>query len=153
MRRKCGWGAAIAAAAASIVASAAWAGTAFLDIPVSEARQAAKPGDLLELPFYMKGEPHPKVVRGLRDSTSERRVSGIGKPDRQTCHAAFLAALGALQQRAKATGGNAVVDVRSTTRHKDLSSRLDYRCATGGGVANVALTGRAVELESKAKKK
>src|SRR5262249_50800576 len=146
------WGTAIGAAAV-IAASAASAGTAFLDIPVSEARQAAKPGDLPDVPFYMQGEPHPKVVRGLRDSTSERRVSGVGKPDRETANAAFLAALGALQQRAKTTGGNAVVDVRSTTRHKDLSSRLNYRCAAGGGVANVALTGRAVELESKTKKK
>ena len=152
MRRKSRWRAAIAAVS-SIPATAAWAGPGFLDLPVAEARQAAKPGDLLDVPFFMQGEPHPKVVRGLRDSTSERRVAAAGKSDREACHAAFLAAIGSLQQRAKAAGGNAVVDVRSTTRHKDLASRRDYRCAFGAGVANVALVGRAVELESKAKKK
>jgi uncharacterized protein YbjQ (UPF0145 family) len=146
------WAAAVVAASWAL-ATAAWAGTAFLDLPVAEARQAAKPGDLLDMPFFMKGEPYPKVVRGLRDSTSERRAIAAGRSDRETCHAAFLAAIGSLQQRAKATGGNAVVDVRSITRHKDLASRRDYRCAFGGGVANVTLVGRAVELESKAKKK
>jgi uncharacterized protein YbjQ (UPF0145 family) len=117
---------------------------------VSEAKQSEKSGNLLDIPFYMKGESHPKIVKGLGDSTSNRRTNAFGKSDKDACHIAFLSAIIALQERAKAQGGNAVVDIRSITRHNDLDSRDQYRCVAGAMVANVALTGRIVQLETKA---
>jgi len=131
------------------VATAAWARATFLDIPVSEAKASAQSGNLLDVPFYMKGEPHPKVIRGISEIESNRRSNAFGKSDRDACHVAFLSAIIALQQRAKADGGNAIVDIRSITRHNDLDSSSNYRCVAGAMVANVALTGRIVKIDTK----
>jgi hypothetical protein len=44
-------------------------------------------------------------------------------------------------------GADAVIDIKSITKHNDLESATSYRCAAGGVVANVALTGRVVKFE------
>ena len=99
----------------------------------------------------MKGESHPKVARELGTFTSNRRTNAFNKSDRDACHIAFLSAVIALQERARSEGGNAVVDIRSITRHNDLDSATDYRCVAGAVVANVVLTGHVVELAGKKK--
>ena len=40
-------------------------------------------------------------------------------------------------------GGDAVVDIKSITKHNDLTSASEYRCAAG----DVVLTGRVVKLK------
>jgi uncharacterized protein YbjQ (UPF0145 family) len=63
------------------------------------------------------------------------------------CEIAFLSAVTSLQSRAQSIGGDAIVDVKSITKHNDLTSVSEYRCAAGGVVANVVLTGRVVKLK------
>jgi uncharacterized protein YbjQ (UPF0145 family) len=71
----------------------------------------------------------------------------FGKSDEAAREIAFLSAVIALQSRAESMGGNAIVDIQSITKHNDLESASEYRCAAGGVVANVALTGRVVKLK------
>lgn len=128
------------------VALAAWAADSMLDIPVKEALASPKAGNKLDVPFYMDGEKHGKVVRKLGEFKSNKRTNAFGKSSQEACHIAFLSALISLQERAQKEGGNAVIDVRSVTKNNDLKSATAYRCAAGTFVANVALMGTVVEL-------
>jgi len=129
------------------IASVAWARNTFLDLPVAEAKSSSRSGNLRDVLFYyMKGEKHPKIVRSLGEIRSNRRTNAFNKSDRGACHVAFPSAIIALQDRAKAEGGNAVVGIRSIARNDDLESSRKYRCPAGNVVANVALSGRIVEL-------
>jgi len=134
-------------AACTCAALPAQARTTFHDLPVEDAKQGALGQQkLLEVPIYMKGQKHPKVAQDLGVFTSNRRTNAFNKSDEQACEIAFLSALIALQKRAQAQGGDAVVDVRSITRHQDLESATQYRCVAGAMIANVALEGRVVRL-------
>ena len=132
---------------ASAVASPAYARTTFHDLAVAEARQDEKAANLLEVPFYMAGQKHPRVAKDLGTFKSNRRTNAFGKSDERACNIAFLSAIISLQQRAQQEGGDAVVDIKSITRHNDLESASQFRCAAGAVIANVALTGRVVKLK------
>lgn len=137
---------AVAVVLSSTIAAVAWARTTFHDLSVAEAKQSSQSGQLRDVPFYMAGEAHPKVAKDLGEFTSNRRTNAFNKSDVDACHIAFLSAIIALQERAKDLGGDAVIDIQSTTRHNDLTSATEYRCAAGNVVANVVLTGHAVKL-------
>jgi hypothetical protein len=127
--------------------STALARTDFVDLSVAAAKGSASgQAKLLDVPVYMAGQSHQRVLESFGVSKSNRRTNAFGRSDDEACQAAFLAAIIALQKRAKAQGGNAVIDIRSVTRENDLSSASKYRCAVGFAIANVALEGRVVKL-------
>ena len=127
------------------VSSTADARTTFHDLNAKEAAES-KTGKakLLDIPFYMSGQKHAKVALDLGVFTSNRRTNAFGKSDEKACEIAFLSAIISLQNRAIQLGGDAVIDIKSITRDNDLDSATDYKCAAGGVIANVALTGRVV---------
>jgi len=129
-------------------ASTADARSTFHDL---NARQAAESetgkAKLLDIPFYLSGQQHAKVARDLGVFTSNRRTNAFNKSDEAACEIAFLSAIIALQKRVTQLGGDAVIEIKSITKHNDLDSATDYRCVAGAFVANVALTGRVVKFE------
>ena len=134
-------------AACASAAMPAAARDTFHDLPVEEAKQSELGAEkLLDVPFYMKGQEHPAVAQDLGVFTSNRRTNAFNKSDEQACEIAFLSAVIALQERARKQGGDAVVEVRSITKHNDLESPTQYRCVAGNLIANVALEGRVVRL-------
>jgi uncharacterized protein YbjQ (UPF0145 family) len=133
---------------ALLLASPAGARSTLHDLNVKEARDSEKGKEkLLKVPFYMAGQKHGGVAKDFGVFTANRRTNAFGKTDEEACQIAFLSAVIALQSRAQQLGGNAVVDIKSTTKHNDLASASKYRCAAGGVVANVVLTGRVVKLK------
>ena len=102
--------------------------------------------NLLEVPVHLAGETHADVAIDLGTFRTNKRTNAANKSDEAACQIAFLSALISLQSRARALGGDAVVDVRSITKHNDLTSATQYRCLAGAFVANVALEGRIVKL-------
>lgn len=119
----------------------------FHDLSVESANQSELGKEkLLDLPFYMKGQEHPEVAQDLGVFTSNRRTNAFNKSDEEACEIAFLSAVISLQERARKQGGDAVVDIRSITKHNDLESPTQYRCVAGTMIANVALEGRVVRL-------
>lgn len=127
--------------------SIALARSTFHDLSVAQAKQGERgKAKLLDVPFYMAGQSHPNVVKDLGTFTSNRRTNAAFRSDEEACEVAFLSAIIALQTRAQAQGGNAVVDIKSITKHNDLTSASKYRCVAGAFVANVVLTGRVVRL-------
>lgn len=130
-----------------VTPSAALARSDLLDLSVAEAKGSALgQAKLLDVRFYMAGQSHRRVVESFGVSRSNRRTNAFGKSDDEACEVAFLSAIIALQNRAKAQGGDALIDIRSVTRDNDLSSASKYRCAVGFAIANVALEGRVVKL-------
>ena len=130
-----------------IVSSTADARSTFHDLSAKEAAESETgKAKLLDVPFYMSGQKHAKVARDFGVFTSNKRTNAFGKSDEQACRIAFLSAIISLQKRATQLGGDAVIDIKSTTKHKDLDSPTDYRCAAGGVIANVVLTGKVVKF-------
>ena len=133
---------------ALLTASPAGARTTFHDLSVQTARDSeVGKTKLRKVPFYMAGQKHPGVAKDFGVFTANRRTNAFGKSDEAACQIAFLSAVIALQARAEKLGGNAVVDVKSITKHDNLTSASEYRCAAGNVVANVVLTGRVVKLD------
>ena len=129
-----------------LFALAAWAADNMLDIPVKDALASPKASNKLDVPFYMNGQKHGKVVKKMGEYTSNKRTNAFGKSSQEACHIAFLSALISLQERAQKEGGNAVVDVYSNTTNQELKSATEYRCAAGTFLANVVLKGTVAEL-------
>ena len=138
---------AIVCLAVLAVASTASARDTFHDLDVGAAVDSdVGEARLLEVRFFMAGQPHPSVAKDLGEFTSNRRTNAFNKSDERACSIAFLSAVIALQERARKLGGDAVIDIKSITRHQNLESATKYRCVSGNVVANVVLTGRVVNL-------
>ena len=135
-------------AALTLVGDRAQAREAFHDLSVEAAiRNSLGRDRLLDVPFYLVGQKHPPVAGDLGVFKTNKRTNAFNKSDEQACRIAFLSAIITLQKRANAEGGDAVIDIRSVTKHRNLVSATDFRCVAGNVVANVALTGRVVKLE------
>ncbi len=101
---------------------------------------------LLDVPFYLKGEPHPPVAKEISEVTSANSASGAMRGDASSCQSAFLSALKNLQQRARESGADAIVDLVSITRGQETESASDFRCVAGAVIAHVGLKGKLVDL-------
>ncbi len=120
----------------------------FLDLPVKMAVESELAEEkLLDVPFYMAGQEHPTVARSKGVFKSNRRTNAFNKADEEACNIVFLSAIIALQERVRKEGGDAVVDIKSITKHRNLESTEMFRCVAGNVVANVVLTGRVVKFE------
>lgn len=101
---------------------------------------------LLDVPFYFAGQSHPAVAEDLGEVRSNRSSHGVFRSDEDSCQVALLSALIQLQQRANQQGADAIVDIESITKHRNLSSPTEYRCIAGNVVVHVALKGRLVKF-------
>ncbi|MFO0689808.1 MAG: excinuclease ABC subunit A [Myxococcota bacterium] len=120
-----------------------------LDLAVADAKASRHASALLDVPVYMAGEKHPAVAQKIGSWPTSQRTNAFGKAKTDACHRVFISALRVLQQRAQREGGNAVIDVESSTMSQPLKSATQFRCAAGALMANVALTGTVVKLAGK----
>ncbi len=91
--------------------------------------------------------------RGVKNSqsrlgtfTANRKTNAFNKSDIEACNWVFLSSMIALQKRALAEGGNAVVDIHSFYRKNAYESEEKFECHVGAIVAGVALRGTVVKL-------
>ena len=136
---------------ASIVAlapMAAGARATFHDLDIKQAMDSdAGKSKLLGVPVHFAGQSYAKVASDMGVFTANRRTNAFNKSDEQACRIAFLSAVIALQSRDQKLDADAVVDIKSITKHRKLESAKQYRCAAGNVVANVVLTGRVVKFK------
>lgn len=104
-------------------------------------------GDLLDVPFYMKGVKHKKVVKTIGNWSSTRKGRGAFQSDEDACNRTFVTALKSLQQRAITEGGNAIINVTSWTKNKPYEDKNNFRCVAGAVIVHVAIKGDIVVLE------
>ncbi len=101
--------------------------------------------NLLDIPYYFLGQKRPKYSKKIGTWASNRSSSGAFRGDEESCKIAFLSTLIRLQERAKAEGGTAIVDIRSVTRGTKFESATEYRCVAGSMVVHVGLEGTVVK--------
>lgn len=92
---------------------------------------------------FGKAAPAGKFA-DLGEFVTNRKTNAFGKSDEKACKWAMLSALLQLQEKAKALGGNAVVNIRSYYKRDESWSDTEYECHAGGLIGGVALKGRIV---------
>ena len=101
---------------------------------------------LFSIPFYLKGQSHPKVKKTIFELSTDQSSRGVFRSDENSCQVAFLSAIRALQNTAQEKGGDAIVDIVSITRGKQTESATNYRCVAGSTVVHVGLKGKIVKF-------
>ncbi|KRG71161.1 hypothetical protein [Pseudoxanthomonas dokdonensis] len=91
--------------------------------------------------FYLAGQSHPAVASRMSEDMANRKTNAANKSDEEACRWVTLGILKAFQDKAKAQGANAVIDMYSYYRQKEFKSPTSYECYAGTFVAGVALKG------------
>lgn len=114
-----------------------------LHLPFADVLSMPEAQDKLDgsVKFYLAGQKTPKVLQRLSSDVSNRKTNGVGKSDEVGCRWAALSALIAFQDKAKAMGANAVVDIVSYYKRDEFKSETEYECHGGAVVIGVALKG------------
>ncbi|TMH43759.1 MAG: excinuclease ABC subunit A [Betaproteobacteria bacterium] len=96
--------------------------------------------------LYFAGQPTPAAKTILPADSGHKRTNAFNKPEQEACDIAFLSAAISLQQYARRTGGNAVVNITSYFKTDRLESASEYLCAAGFLMTAVGLRGTVVTL-------
>jgi len=99
-----------------------------------------------EVQFFLSGQPYATPAERMGEFITNKKTNAFGKSDVEACEWVMLSALIALQERALAEGGNAVVDIVSYYKRNEFVSAAEYECHAGAIMAGVALKGRIVTL-------
>jgi hypothetical protein len=106
-------------------------------------------GDLLDVPYYLKGQKHPAVKKKIGNWRASRKGRGAFQSDTDACSRTFVSALKSLQQRALKEGGNAIINIISVTKDTPYENAKQFRCIAGGIIVHVALEGDVVVIDKK----
>ena len=99
--------------------------------------------------FFFAGQTTPVIIKTLSTEVSNRKTNSFGKSDETACNWAFLSALLTFQSKAKELGANAVVNIVSDYKKKEMASASQFECHAGAIVAGVALKGDFVTIGDK----
>jgi len=91
--------------------------------------------------FYLAGAPTPAVGKKFGEDTSNAKTNAFNKSAEAACRWNALSALIKLQDKAKAYGANAVIDITSYSEKVQFTSPTDIQCSDGAFVAGIALKG------------
>ena len=91
--------------------------------------------------FYLAGSPTPKVGKKFGEDTSNAKTNAFNKSPEAACRWNALSALIKLQDKARAYGANAVVDITSYSEKVAFTSPTDIQCSDGAFLAGIALKG------------
>lgn len=100
-----------------------------------------------DIALYFSGQDHPAPSDEKGQYVSNRKTNAVGKSDQKACYWVFLSALLKLQERAKAEGGNAVIDIHSYYKKDIMRSAEEFECHAGAIMAGVALRGTVVHID------
>ena len=91
--------------------------------------------------FYLKGAATPAVQSRMGNDIGNRKTNAVNKSDVEACNWVALSVLLSFQEKAKAMGANAVVDVVSFYKRREFASPVNYECYAGALMAGVTLKG------------
>jgi hypothetical protein len=102
-------------AAALLLPLAAQARNTEVFVPAESAtRSEHARGYLLDIPYYLKGQPGAPNGKPLLTVTTQQSTRGAFRSDQASCRVAFLTALRELQREARRAGGDAAAKVPLT---------------------------------------
>jgi uncharacterized protein YbjQ (UPF0145 family) len=99
-----------------------------------------------DVQFYFGTKHRGKVVKTFGTWPTQKKTNAFNKTDEYACQWALLSALLSLKKRAKAEGGNAVINIKTNNDHNERSSSETFECEVGNIIASVALVGTIVKL-------
>jgi hypothetical protein len=99
-----------------------------------------------DIGFYFGNQTHPEVTESLGNYVSNKKTNAFNKTDEAACQWVLLSALLSFQDRVRAEGGNAVINLTSYYKKNTFSSETQYECHAGAIIAGVALKGDVVKL-------
>jgi hypothetical protein len=100
-----------------------------------------------DIPLYFGTQAHPPVAQKFGNFASNKKSNGVGRGDETVCQRAFLSAMLSFQERARAEGGNAVVNLTSYYKKNHISSETEYECGSGAIMSGVTFRGDVVKLQ------
>lgn len=100
-----------------------------------------------DIGFYFGDQPHPQVKDNKGNFVSNKKTNAFNKSDEEACKWVLLSALLSFQDRVRAEGGNAVINLESYYKKNTYRSDTQYECHAGAIIAGVALRGDVVTLE------
>ncbi|AYC34598.1 excinuclease [Pseudomonas cavernae] len=115
------------------------------DAIVAQATQAGRLDGSVK--FYLAGEQVPGKVAPLNDAVTNKKTNAFNKSDEEACAWVLQSALVTLQDAAKKTGANAVVDIVSYYKRNEFRDPQKYECHAGAFVAGVALKGKLANVQ------
>lgn len=132
----------------AIFSNAALARDERLHMPIKDAMTAAEAKDKLsgDIKFFFGNQKSPKASHTFGTYTANKKTNFANKSDKDGCERAFLSAMLSLQDRARAEGGNAVINIQSYYKKEAFVSDSEYECAAGKIMGGVALRGTVVKL-------
>lgn len=107
-----------------------------------EAQQRLDPS----IRFIFADAPHGRVTAEHGNFVSNKKTNAFGKSDQDACNWVMLSALLTFQDRVRAEGGNAVINIESFYQQNPNPSRTEFECHAGAIMAGVALRGDVVTL-------
>ena len=100
-----------------------------------------------DIGFYFGDQAHPQVKDTKGNYVSNKKTNAFNKSDEEACKWVLLSALLSFQDRVRAEGGNAVINLESYYKKNTYRSDTQYECHAGAIIAGVALRGDVVTLE------
>ncbi|HEU4846149.1 MAG TPA: excinuclease ATPase subunit [Burkholderiaceae bacterium] len=139
---------AILSGAALMAALPAQASDTVLMMPIAGAMAVndaqARLGDSVK--FYFGDQQTPRVQSKIGSDKTSQRTNGFGKSAEKSCNWVFLSAMLALQKHAQEVGADAVINIVSNYKDKEVSSQTQFECHDGAIMSGVALKGDFVKL-------
>lgn len=107
-----------------------------------EMKEARDPGVRL---FFGK-QAYPKVEKSFGETKLSRKTTVNVQEPVQACQHAFARAMRDFQERARAAGANAAINIHSNYKNVEIASETEYMCGVGTWTAGVAFKGELVKL-------
>lgn len=107
-----------------------------------EMKKARDPGVRI---FFGK-QAHPKVEKSFGETGMKRSTTVNVQEPVLACQHAFARAMQDFQERARAAGANAAINVRSNFKNVEIASETEFMCGVGTWAAGVAFKGELVKL-------
>ncbi|MES2260678.1 MAG: excinuclease ATPase subunit [Pseudomonadota bacterium] len=99
--------------------------------------------------FYFGDQKTPRVLNKITSDKTSQRTNGFGKAAEKSCNWVFLSAMLALKKRAVDVGANAVINIVSNYKDKEMSSQTEFECHDGAIMSGVALKADFVKIADK----
>jgi hypothetical protein len=117
-------------------------------LSIEDAFQSADFQERLDpnIKYYFGDQAHSKVLSSKGNYVSNKKTNAFNKSDEEACKWVLLSALLSFQDRVRAEGGNAVINLESYYKKNTFRSDTQYECHAGAFIAGVALKGDVVKL-------
>lgn len=117
-------------------------------VPIADAMAATDVSDRPSgaVKFFFATQKSPEILTKLGSYLAAPRTGAGGRTDQRACHEAFLWTLVDLEKRAQRAGANAVVNVVSYYRKKEMASATEFECHVGNVIVTVWLKGDLVKI-------